>query len=455
MRVLDGRYELVRFVGRGGMGEVWEGRDRVIDRRVAVKLLPHEPRDTSGAKLFFREARTAGALHHPGIVTVHDLGQDPGDGSLFLVMEFVEGRDLATVLHQDGPPSVAEAVGWAAQAAAALGQAHAAGIVHRDLKPANLMLTAAGQVKVLDFGIARFMESTNRSSKIMGTLAYMPPERFDEQPGDARSDLYSFGCVLHELITGETPFDATGPISMMNAHLHQPPPRPGGQRSGVPAELDDLVVRLLAKDPGQRPADAEEVHRLLREVSGDAPRSGTPDRRAGQRRSAAPGDPRGAVLAPPAPRAPNPRVPIVLAPPGAVRRAGGLATLRRRLAALVVDLAVLAGAFALAVMATLDAADGPAVLAALAAMLVGAGPELLTGVSWGKRLCGLRVVDYNSVPLAGLRRLVRSALRLVLGLPLLYSVLGVLIVLYYANRDTHNRVPWDRLTKSMVVLLPR
>ncbi|MDI2130161.1 serine/threonine-protein kinase [Yinghuangia seranimata] len=267
MRVLADRYELVRFLGRGGMGEVWEGRDRVLKRRVAVKLLPSRNGDTSGADLFFREARTAGALNHPGVVTVHDLGRDPADGSLFLVMEFVEGRDLATVLRDDGPPPVKDAVRWAAEAAAALVRAHTAGIVHRDLKPANLMLTGDGTVKILDFGIARFMEATDRSSRVLGTVAYMPPERFDEQPGDARSDLYSLGCVLHELLTGRVPFEATGMVSMMNAHLRKAPTRPGEQRPGVPADLDALVLALLAKEPKDRPSTADEVRTRLRAIT--------------------------------------------------------------------------------------------------------------------------------------------------------------------------------------------
>ncbi|MFE5331308.1 protein kinase [Embleya sp. NPDC056575] len=294
MRVLAGRYELVRFVGRGGMGEVWEGRDRVIARRVAVKLLPHAPGDAAGAALFLREARTAGALHHPGVVTVHDLGRDEADGSLFLVMEFVEGRDLATVLREDGPPPVTVAVEWAGQVAAALSRAHAAGIVHRDLKPANLMLTTDGRVKVLDFGIARFVESTHRSSKVIGTLAYMPPERLDEHPGDARSDLYSLGCVLHELLTGTVPFEATSPVSMMNAHLRKTPERPGAHRPGVPARLDDLVLALLAKNPDDRPATADELHTRLHAI-------GTPDR-------ATPASPIPADGRPPAatPAAPDP-----------------------------------------------------------------------------------------------------------------------------------------------------
>ncbi|WP_406293489.1 serine/threonine protein kinase [Embleya sp. NBC_00888] len=254
VRVLAGRYELVAFVGRGGMGEVWEGRDRVIERRVAVKLVPHHKHDRTGAELFLREAKTAGTLNHPGVVTVHDLGRDEADGSLFLVMEFLDGRDLASVVRDDGPPPVARAIAWAAQAAAALARAHDAGIVHRDLKPANLMLTADGRVKILDFGIARFMEASNKSSRVMGTLAYMPPERFAEHPGDTRSDLYSLGCVLNELLTGEPPFDATGPVSTMNAHLRRGPAPPGDTRAGVPRALDDLVLALLAKHPDHRPA---------------------------------------------------------------------------------------------------------------------------------------------------------------------------------------------------------
>ncbi|MEU5028308.1 serine/threonine-protein kinase [Streptomyces milbemycinicus] len=265
-RVLVGRYELVRFVGRGGMGEVWEGRDRVIGRRVAVKLLPHDRGDTSAADLFRREANTAGALNHPAVVTVHDFGEDEAEGSLFLVMELLEGRNLATVLREDGPPSVATAVDWVAQAAAGLARAHEADVIHRDLKPANLHLAADGRVKILDFGIARFMEALP-SSKVMGTFPYMPPERFDGHSGEARSDLYSLGCVLHELLTGKLPFDATSAASMMSAHLTKVPVPPGRSRSGVPAALDDLVMELLAKALEDRPASAAQVHDRLRALS--------------------------------------------------------------------------------------------------------------------------------------------------------------------------------------------
>ncbi|WP_424890160.1 PQQ-binding-like beta-propeller repeat protein [Streptomyces sp. XH2] len=275
-RTLAGRYELVRFVGRGGMGEVWEARDRLIERRVAVKLLLHRGGDAHEAELFFREARTAGALHHPGVVTVHDLGQDPVDGTLFLVMEYVQGRDLGRRLVEDGMPPVAVAVEWAERVATALAAAHDAGVVHRDLKPSNLMLTPEGRLVVLDFGIARFVGSAHKPSKVMGTFAYMAPERFREEPGDGRSDLYALGCVLYELLTGDVPFRADGPLAVMNAHLHMPPTRPGARRQGVPPALDALVLALLAKEPRDRPDTAREVRRRLRALLAAGPAGPAP-----------------------------------------------------------------------------------------------------------------------------------------------------------------------------------
>ncbi|WP_344660160.1 serine/threonine-protein kinase [Catenulispora subtropica] len=266
MRTIAGRYELVRLVGRGGMGEVWQAHDRTISRTVAVKLMPLDPDDRRGADALLREARTAGALHDPGVVTVHDVGVDAEDGSLFLVMAYLSGRDLASVLRQDGPCPVPVALDWTAQVADTLATAHAAGIVHRDLKPANLMLTDSGRIVVLDFGIARLAASLTRSSKVMGTLGYMAPERFDEQPGDARSDLYSLGCVLSELLVGELPFPVSGPIAMMRAHVEQAPEPPSRSRADVPAAVDELVLELLAKDPHRRPADARSVAGRLREI---------------------------------------------------------------------------------------------------------------------------------------------------------------------------------------------
>ncbi|UGQ14497.1 protein kinase [Yinghuangia sp. ASG 101] len=265
-RILVGRYELVRLLGRGGMGEVWAGTDIRIGRSVAVKLLSGEPEAVGATDAFLREARTAGALRHPGVVTVFDVGQDD-DGTLFLVMELVDGSDLARVLRRGGVPPMATAVEWVAQAADALAAAHRAGVVHRDLKPANLMLTGQGTVTVLDFGIARFAGTATTSSHVVGTWAYMPPERFGGHPGDARSDVYSLGCVLYELLTGRPPFVADNAFATMNAHLRLRPAPLRAHRAETSRVLDDLVGAMLAKDPAGRPATADEVRDRLRALA--------------------------------------------------------------------------------------------------------------------------------------------------------------------------------------------
>ncbi|MFI8280814.1 PQQ-binding-like beta-propeller repeat protein [Streptomyces sp. NPDC085929] len=260
-RMIAGRYELQQLLGRGGMGEVWAARDGVMQRLVAVKLLQAHLGTTEGEEMFFREARTAGALSHPGIVTVHDLGRD-GDGTLYLVMENVPGRNLGVVL-EEGLPPVRDVLAWTAQAADALYAAHTVRIVHRDLKPANLMLTPAGSVKILDFGIARYISTLTTASRVIGTVAYMPPERLLGRAGDARGDLYSLGCVLYELLTGRTPFSGLDRPAAMYAHVHTPPAPPSNHRPGLSPHLDALLAELLAKEPGDRPASAAEIRDRL------------------------------------------------------------------------------------------------------------------------------------------------------------------------------------------------
>ncbi|MCX4632713.1 protein kinase [Streptomyces sp. NBC_01443] len=277
-RVIAGRYELERLLGRGGMGEVWAARDSVMERGVAVKLLQEHLGTTEGEELFFREARTAGALSHPGIVTVHDLGRD-GDGTLYLVMENVPGRNLGVVL-KGGQSPVADVLAWTAQAADALHAAHTVRILHRDLKPANLMLTPAGSVKILDFGIARYISTLTIASRVVGTVAYMPPERLMGKVGDARGDLYALGCVLYELLTGRTPFGDLDTPALMYAHVHTPPAPPSSHRPGLSPQLDALLAELLAKEPGDRPASAADVRDRLSHSPASSPPGPPPALRA-------------------------------------------------------------------------------------------------------------------------------------------------------------------------------
>ncbi|MDX3697755.1 protein kinase, partial [Streptomyces europaeiscabiei] len=277
-RVIAGRYELQQLLGRGGMGEVWAARDGVMERTVAVKLLQAHLGTAEGEELFFREARTAGALSHPGIVTVHDLGRD-GDGTLYLVMEKIPGRNLGVVL-KDGLPPVADVLAWTVQAADALHAAHNVRILHRDLKPANLMLTPAGSVKILDFGIARYISTLTVASRIVGTVAYMPPERLQGKVGDARGDLYSLGCVLYELLTGRTPFGGLDSPALMYAHVHTPPAPPSSHRPGLSPHLDALLAELLAKEPGDRPASAADVCDRLSHPPASSPPGPSPALRA-------------------------------------------------------------------------------------------------------------------------------------------------------------------------------
>ncbi|MFD5465237.1 serine/threonine-protein kinase [Kitasatospora sp. NPDC127059] len=270
--VLDGRYELVEQIGEGAFGAVWKARDARIQRLVAVKvMLPGGSGSPKDAARFAREVATAGALSHPSIVTVHDFGQHrTADRPLFfLVMELLDGAPLSRHLA-DGVPELKRSLAWAEQIARALATAHRAGVVHRDVKPANVMIQSSGAVKVVDFGIARTGhadDGVTSTNVIVGTPAYMAPERFENRNLDARSDLYAFGCLLYELLTGRTPFRGTL-YELIRQHAEARPAAPGDLRPPVPPELDALVLDLLAKDPARRPADADEVAERLLRIAG-------------------------------------------------------------------------------------------------------------------------------------------------------------------------------------------
>jgi serine/threonine-protein kinase len=267
-RTLAGRYRLEEVIGRGGMSTVYRATDLSLDRVVAVKVAmdPLLERDPVYVARFKREARAAAALSHPGAVTVFDAGAD--DATRYIVMECVDGRDLAKVLRDEGPLEPARAAHITEQVADTLAAAHAAGIVHRDVKPGNVMVEGrppAERAKVLDFGIARTPDavSLTQTASVLGTAPYMSPEQAMGQPADARSDIYSLGCVLYEMLTGKPPFTAEVPAAVLHQHVRVAPKPPRELNPAIPPALDGLVLQMLAKDPGDRPQTAAEVRDRL------------------------------------------------------------------------------------------------------------------------------------------------------------------------------------------------
>lgn len=273
------RYRIIELIGNGGMGDVYRAQHRLMDREVALKLINQDlVNNTHAVDRFRREVRAAASLAHPNIVTAYDAEQ-VGDVH-FLVMEFVDGTDLSSVVQQRGPLPVAQACDYIRQAASGLQHAHEMGMVHRDIKPHNLMLSESGQVSVLDFGLAGFAAETvlleaeahgdavhsgsvplhlTKVGSVMGTPDYIAPEQArDAHSADIRADIYSLGCTLCYLLTGEAPFTADAIVDTLKAHQQHEPPALQGLRDDVPAELADIVTRMMAKKPDDRfqtPAD--------------------------------------------------------------------------------------------------------------------------------------------------------------------------------------------------------
>ncbi|WP_455433180.1 protein kinase domain-containing protein [Streptomyces roseolilacinus] len=249
------RYRLREPIGRGAMGEVWRAYDETLARPVAIKLLLTQESDPTAVQRFRLEARTAGRLNHPHVVSVLDFGEH--DGRLFLVMELVEGGSLARLLKERGPLPAEEAAGITAQAAAGLAAAHQQGVVHRDIKPANLLLDADGSLKIGDFGIARFLDDPSAAltgtGQIVGTGLYLAPERALGKPAAPASDVYALGCVLYQLLTGRPPFQADTSIAILHQHLDAAVEPPGRLGFPVPSGFEEYLLRLLAKRPEERP----------------------------------------------------------------------------------------------------------------------------------------------------------------------------------------------------------
>ncbi|MFD3705964.1 Stk1 family PASTA domain-containing Ser/Thr kinase [Nocardia sp. NPDC058658] len=276
---LSSRYELGEIIGFGGMSEVHRARDVRLSRDVAIKVLRADlARDPTFYLRFKREAQNAAALNHPAIVAVYDTGEATVDGGPlpYIVMEYVEGDTLRDIVRGKGPLAPRKAMEVVADVCAALDFSHKAGIVHRDMKPANIMINRAGAVKVMDFGIARAIaDSANpmtQTAAVIGTAQYLSPEQARGETVDARSDVYSVGCVLFEILTGQPPFTGDSPVAVAYQHVKEDPPLPSSVNPGVPRELDSVILKAMAKNPANRYQTAAEMRAdLIRVLGGQKP----------------------------------------------------------------------------------------------------------------------------------------------------------------------------------------
>jgi len=273
-RTLADRYELVSHIARGGMADVYEARDTLLGRKVAVKVLHSQfSSDEAFVKRFRREAQAAANLSHPNIVSIYDWGED-GD-TYFIVMELIEGRTLRDVLKSERQllPRRASEIG--AEVASALSVAHRAGLVHRDIKPGNILLAPDGTVRVTDFGIARAWDDSQeltRTGAVIGTATYFSPEQAQGLTADERSDLYSLGVVLYEMVSGAPPFTGDSPVAVAYQHVSTPITMPSTLNPDIPADQESIIAKALSKDPATRYQTAEDMRAdLLRFLRGEAP----------------------------------------------------------------------------------------------------------------------------------------------------------------------------------------
>jgi len=265
--LFDGRYQILRKLGAGGMANVYLAEDQELGRRVAIKILnDRHANDEQFVERFRREAKNAAALSHPNIVSIYDRGE--AEGTYYIAMEYLDGRSLKELILSRGDAPIAVVVEYARQILSALRFAHRHGIVHRDIKPHNVLVDGEGRVKVTDFGIARAGTSQmTEAGSIVGTAQYLSPEQARGADVDQRSDLYSLGVLMYEMLTGEVPFSGDTPVEIAMKHLSQTPVPPSAKRHEVPRELDMVVMRALAKDPDDRYQSADEMEADLDRVA--------------------------------------------------------------------------------------------------------------------------------------------------------------------------------------------
>ena len=263
-RVFGGRYELLQLVGEGGMSFVYKARDKVLDRIVAVKVLKDEfARDNNFVEKFRTEALAAARLSHPNIVNIYDVGED--DGFYYIVMEYVDGKTLHDIIKEEAPLSIDKAVDIAIMICDGIHHAHEKGVIHRDIKPHNILVTEHGMVKVADFGIARAMSKTTITygNSIIGSVHYFSPEQAKGEPITRTTDIYSLGCVLYEMLTGQVPYEAESPITIALKHIHDEPVAPRTLNPAIPQAIEGIIHKAMEKVPGYRFSTAQEMRNAL------------------------------------------------------------------------------------------------------------------------------------------------------------------------------------------------
>ena len=257
-----GRYEILEIIGVGANGRVARAFDPLIARIVAIKLFPTDLARGEARNRFVQEARVVGQISHPAVIALHDMGVDEATQTPYLVMEFIQGQPLEKILEKGSIPC-AKACAWVAEVATALAAAHRKGVIHGDVKPANILITGDDRVKLTDFGMARLASRDSKDTPLLGSPAYWCPEQIVGKPQDARSDIFSLGVVMYEMVTGHRPFDAESLQGICSKILSSTPLPPSHATPSLPAAFNELVASCLAKDPGQRWSSAETLAERL------------------------------------------------------------------------------------------------------------------------------------------------------------------------------------------------